>query len=1079
MRKILSSIFVAAVVITAAVLPASAIDGVYHDPYGLNCIYDIQPTEMSPKLPAAGENVLLNCTTWPIESGQTVWITYTVNGTSKPAICASWRYNDGNNSYWQANIGSFSKGDTVVYTVHSNKDGANEKTIGPYTFKVAGWEHMSSVSLASQTGGKVIFNAVANTGTFSPKLSLSFPTASTVRFQLSPKGNASFASGITNYTVSQTSSAVTITTSALRVTVTKQPYSLEVYDLAKQKVLSTSGGVGNEMSWLTDGNNIIEKVEEGYNSPSDEQFYGFGEHYGNFTQRGKAIDTYCYNQYQNQGDKTYYSVPFFYSSKGYGIYLNTTAISKFDMASSNQSQYSFAAETDGTASSMLDYYFISGSPLDIIGEYNNISGHPQELPKWAFGLWMSANEWDRQSEVINAMNQSINNDIPATAVVLEQWSDENTFYIFNDATYTPKSGAQSFSNSDFTYGTKWPNPKAMADTLHNNGMKLILWQVPVLKNTSYAYAQKDNDEQYMISQGYAVGNGSGGQYRIPSSGWFGNSLLLDFTNQSAVNWWMQKRSYLVNDIGIDGFKTDGGEMVWGKNTSFSNGKTESEMRNEYPKLYVKAYNDYIKNATGNPVTFSRSGTAGSQQYGIYWSGDQNSSFSAFRDAVRAGLSAGISGTPYWSWDLAGFTGTFPSAELYKRSVEMAAFSPVMQFHSEKSDPSPSEERSPWNVQSRTGDTTVIPTFRKYINTRMNLLPYIYSEAQRSAKDGVPMMRAMILEAPEDVNTYSLDSEYMFGQNLLVAPIVNEGDTVKTVYLPKGDWIDFYHNARTAGGGNKSYYADINSIPVYVKNGSIIPMNFNSSYELGGTIGNNVDTYNNLTFRIYPSGNSTYTLVNNDKSEMTVSAAENFANKKVTITLPASNIPITTQTFATKPTGVQLGSTNLTEYTSLSAFSSATSGYYYSKSEKFCYVKVPASASTRTITLLGVNNAPYEAEHATLNNVSTNNNHSDFYGDSFVDGFAENGDYVQFDVNSDTARTATLKVRYSAGSEQGLRTVSVNGKTAVNLALPKTTDWDTWNEASISVNLNAGRNTVKIAYSSSCYAGINLDCVRIE
>lgn len=1080
MKKFLSVFLVLVLSVTVLSTPTFAIDGVWHDPYGLNCIYDIQPNERLPRNPVAGETVLVRSTTWPIESGQTVWITYTKNGIQQQAVGSSWKSNSGNNSYWEANLGSFQKGDAVEYVVHANKDGQNEKTIGPFDFHVTDWEHVQSVSLASQTDGRVVLNATPNTGTFTPKLSISFPSESTARFQLSPKGNAAFSSGTTSFQVTEETSSIVITTSKLKITVTKQPYSIEVYDLAKSKVLSTSGGIGNEMSWLTDGANIIEKVQEGYNSPSTEQFYGFGEHYNELQKRGKTIETYVYNQYQNQGDKTYLAVPFFYSSKGYGVYLNSTAYSKFDMAASNASQYSFAADTSGAADKLLDYYFIGGStPLDVIGQYSKLSGLPQEMPKWAFGLWMSANEWDRQSEVLGAMNSANSNNIPATVVVLEQWSDENTFYIWNDATYTPKSGGQAFANSDFTYGTKWPNPKQMVDTLHNNKMKVLLWQVPVLKNTSYAYQQKDNDGQYMIQQGYAVGNGKGGQYRIPESGWFGKSLLLDFTNPSAVNWWMSKRAYLTDNIGIDGFKTDGGEMVWGKDTSFANGRSESEMRNAYPTAYIKGYNDFAKLKTGSGVTFSRSGTAGAQAYGAYWSGDQASSFSAFGDAVRAGLSAGISGVPYWGWDLAGFTGDFPNAELYKRSAQMAAFCPIMQFHSEKSNPSTSEERSPWNVQSRTGDTSVVPMFRKYTNTRMNLLPYIYSEAQQSAAKGTPMMRAMMLDFPDDENTYSLNEQYMFGQNLLVAPILQAGQTTKQVYLPKGEWIDLWHNALTSGGGFKSYSADTNTMPVYVKSGSILPMNFNSSYELGGNIGNDVNAYSNLTFRVYPSGESSYTLTNNDKTTMTVHACENFSQGTVTVTLPSANIPVTTQVFGTQPSGVTVSGIALTKYDSLSAFSQASSGYYYSASEKLTYVKTAASSSERTIVLNGIKKAPYEAEHANQNSVSTNTNHTGYSGEGFVDQFSESGDWVEFEVYAPAAGSATLNLRYSAGTEAAQRSCSVNGGASSTISLPKTDNWDTWAEVPVSVNLNQGKNTIRIAYTANDHAGINLDCIRFN
>lgn len=1079
MNKAMRTAVISLLLCVTLIIPAYAIEGVWHAPYGMDDLYEIAPTERYPRHPAEGDTVYIKGTTWPVEAGQSVWVTYTKNGIAQQAVGAEWKYNDGNNSYWEAAIGPFAKGDTIVYTVHANQYSQNEKTVGPFSFTVAGWEKVQSVSLFSQTGGRVVLNAVPDTGSFSPKLALSFSDASTLHFQLSPTGTASFDSGISDFTVSETGSDIVITTSALRVTITKNPYGIEVYDLENARVLTQSGTASGNISWLTDGNSMISGVREAYASPVTEQFYGFGEHYNTILQRGNVVDTYVYNQYQNQGSKTYLSVPFFYSGNGYGVYLNTTCYSQFDMASSSSTQYSFRAETDNSSSSMLDYYLIAGTPAEVIGAYSQLSGLPQEMPKWAFGLWMSANEWDRQSEVLAAINQANTYDIPATVVVLEQWSDENTFYIFNDSTYTVKSGAYAFSYSDFTFSSKWPNPRSMADTIHQNGMKLLLWQVPVLKHTSYSWQQKDNDEAYMIAQGYAVGNGSGGQYRTPTGTWFGDSLLLDYTNEDAVDWWMSKRAYLFDGVGIDGFKTDGGEMVWGHEVSFSDGSTGAEMRNAYPNAYIKAYNEYSEEKTGTGMTFSRAGTAGVQSYGAFWAGDQTSSFSAFKDAVRAGISAGISGVPFWSWDLAGFTGDFPSAELYKRSTMMAAFAPIMQFHSEKSDPTPSEERSPWNVQTRTGDTSIISHFSYYVNTRMNLLPYIYSEAQQCTADGTPMMRAMFIDFPEDTNTYSLDEQYMFGRSLLVAPVLNEGQTTKQVYLPAGEWIDFFHNALTAGGGSKSYYCSTDSIPVFVRNGSILPLNLNENYQIGGTIGNDVDDYTNLTFRVYPSGSSSYALHNSDGTTMTVSAVESFANHSVHVTLPAYEDSATVQVFGTCPTGVAVNNSSLTEVYSLAALQQTAQGYYYSASEKLTYVKLPSSTVSRVIALSGIDKAPYEAEHAALTNVTTNTDHTGYSGEGFVDGFAERGDAVTFTVYSAAAGNVILDLRYSAGTEAGSRRISVNGGTAVDMLLPKTTDWNTWGTVSTSVALAAGRNTVTVSYGANSYAGINLDYIKFR
>ena len=1080
MKKKLTALLLCFCCAILNIQPAFALEGTWHNPYGLNDIYETEPTERTPRDPIAGQQVKIHSTTWPVESGQSVWISYTVNGVSQTDKGANWSYNSGNNSYWETNLGAFAKGDLVEYTVYADINGGGTKSVGPFTFRVTDWEKAQSVSLNSQTGGKIVFDVTPSTGSFSPKLSLSFTDDETVRFQLSPKGNASFATGLQNYTVTETTQNVKIETDKLRITVTKNPYALEVYSYVYNKVLTSNGATGAEMSWLTDGNNLVSQFKEGYQSPSDERFYGFGEHYDGIEKRGRIVETYIYNQYQNQGSKTYLAAPFFVTSRNYGLYLNTTCYSKFDMASTNSGQYVLETNTEENSVPLLDYYLISAATAsDIVGKYNAISGMPQELPKWAFGLWMSANEWDTQAEALGAMNNSKNYDIPSTVLVLEQWSDENTFYVWNEAAYTPIPGSAAFRNSDFTYGAKWPSPKAMTDALHENGIKLVLWQIPVLKYTPYAYAQKDNDESYMVQENYAVSDGNGGQYRIPESGWFGNSLLLDFTNPSAVDWWMSKRNYLFDDIGIDGVKTDGGEMVWRKETSFSNGSTDVSMRNAYPNTYIKGYNDFVKEKTGEGITFSRSGTSGVQSAGAFWAGDQASSFSAFRDAVSAGLSAGVSGIPFWSWDLAGFTGNFPSAELYKRSTQMAAFAPIMQFHSEKANPTPSEERSPWNVQARTGDNTVMPMFRKYTNTRMNLLPYIYSEAQGSANGSGALMRAMFLDHPEDENTYDLGEQYMFGRSLLVAPVLWEGQTNKDVYLPAGDWIDFWHNALSAGGGTRSYYADVNSIPVYVKSGSILPLNLNEQYELGGTIGNDVDNYQNLTFRIYPEGTSRYTLTHSDRTTMTVNAEEDFGTGLVTVTLPAGTVPVTAQVFGSKPQSVALNGQSLQEAATLADFIQASGGYYYSMSEKLTYVKVPAGVSNRVITLNGIQKAPYEAEHAALNNVSTNTDHSGYYGEGFVDQFSDNGDWVEFTVYSDKAKQAQLSVRYSAGAYAAQRSVKVNGAGAGTLSLPATANWDTWNSAGLTVNLAEGRNVIRIAYENGDFTGINLDCIFVE
>lgn len=1061
-----------------------AIEGIYHEPYGIDGLYTIQSTERFPRDPIAGEDVYIKITTWPVESGQATWIEWHKNGQIQSNIGGNWKYNEDNNTYWEANMGSLSKGDNISYTVHGNRNGSNEKVAGPYTFTVTDWEYISSVSGYTDNTNAIELLGTANIGTFSPKINISFVADDVFRVQMSPKGNGTFATGLNNYSITNNTSDIKIETSKLVIKIDKNPYRMHVYEADGITLIAEeySSTINRNMAWLTDGDMIIDKVEDYFYTPTNEGFFGFGEHYNNFNKRGQDIDTYVYNQYKNQDDKTYMAIPFMLNSNGYGLYVNSTYYSQFKIATKRTDMYSFTIDTGGKSDAMLDYYFIGGNDLeDVVCNYSDITGRPTLPPKESFGVWMSANEWDRESEVQNALTQCANNDIPASVIVLEQWSDEKTFYIFNDATYTAVTGADSLDYNDFTFNGRWPDPVGLVDDIHSADMKVLLWQVPLLKYTDTSYEQNDNDRSYMETANYAVGDGSGGGYKIPNDKWFSGSYLLDFTNQNAINWWMSKRAYLFDGLGIDGFKTDGGEMVWGRWNTFSNGAYGDEMRNTYPNEYIEAYYDFTETKVVDPIIFSRSGTAGVQEKGVFWSGDQESTFYAYDQAIVAGLTANMSGVPFIGWDLAGFTGSFPTTELYKRSAQQQAFGPIMQFHSEKSNPSISEERSPWNVASRNNDLSALTVFTEYANKRYNLLPYIYSEAKKATTIGVPLMRAMVLEAPEDINTYDIKDQYMFGEYLLVAPIVVEGQTTKSIYLPEGEWYDIVHGGIKPGGRTINYYADENSMPVFAKSGAILPMNLNADYIFGGTIGNDMTTYNNLTFRVYPDETSHYVWFDDIGSGMdqTIICVEEYDIDKVTISLPPTTVTTSLQVFTSWPSNVKVGTSLLTEYDSLSAFKTAITGWYYDTQSLLTYIKVDSSTNTRDIVLEGVNKASYEAEFATLSNTETNNNHSGYTGTGFVDGFETQGDTVTFDVYVESVGVYAVDFKYCAGSYNASRSIYVNSTQVAELYMDKTANWDTWAVETINMTLVQGHNTIQVSFDSDNYTGVNIDHIVIN
>ncbi|MGB4658702.1 MAG: TIM-barrel domain-containing protein, partial [Mobilitalea sp.] len=446
-------------------------------------------------------------------------------------------------------------------------------------------------------------------------------------------------------------------------------------------------------------------------------FYGFGEKFDQVNQRGRKPKNCVYEHFTHQQEKTYLPVPYFITEKGYGFYYDTNQMVDFDIKAigeenntltvkaavkdysqehyklKNHKSEDYKWESDIPENQIEEnqipqdkVILLFGSIREMLKQYIKRVGKMELPPRWAFGPWMSGNGWNTQKETLEQIDKMKKHQIPASVLVLEAWSDEATFYIFNDAEYEPKEGCEALEYKDFSFPEdgKWPNPKEMSDELHANNVKLVLWQIPVIKHFEiHEQKQHENDEATALAKGYHVKLADGSPYRITDH-WFADSLLLDFNNPEAVKWWFSKRTYLTEELHVDGFKTDGGEFVYDNRTLFFDGKNGSEMRNLYPNSYVGSYYKFLKQSLGegNGITFSRAGYKGAGSFPIHWAGDQKSEFSELRAQLKAGLSAGLSGVFFWGFDIAGFAGDLPSTDLYLRSSAIAAFSPVMQFHSE-------------------------------------------------------------------------------------------------------------------------------------------------------------------------------------------------------------------------------------------------------------------------------------------------------------------------------------------------------------------------------------------------------------
>ncbi len=500
--------------------------------------------------------------------------------------------------------------------------------------------------------------------------------------------------------------------------------------------------------------------------------FGLGQRYNSINQAGNVLVNMVEEKFCHQGKKTYYPLPFFILDNGYAFFLHTKYIVEFNFK--EVIEITVESEANG------ELYILKGKYLEIISDFINITGSRLKMPKWCFGPWLSAHRWNTQDLVYDVLDKAQNNDIPFTVMVLEQWSDEATFYIFNGAKYPDKS-VISYDDFDFS-SSPWSNPKAMIDTLHNKGVRLLLWQCPVLKHIPAdepRNVRHKNDCEFAIANDYVV-KSPDGIYTISDGNWFGKSMIPDFTNTDAKKWWFNNRKYLL-DIGVDGFKTDGGEFIYGEALNSIN-ENEKELKNNYVLGYVSAYNEFLSN---KGIVFSRAGYIGSNSYSAYWAGDQKSNFDELKSVYNAGINTSICGGINWGFDIGGFSGELPELELIYRAHQLAVFSPIMQVHSEPvggqfsiTDPVKkfNNERTPWNLAK--GNSELLTDIRNLYNLRMNVLPYIYSEYLKALESNTTLMKPMFLEY-DDMYVYE---QYLFG-GLMVVPILNKVCSNKKVIFP--------------------------------------------------------------------------------------------------------------------------------------------------------------------------------------------------------------------------------------------------------------------------------------------------------
>lgn len=804
--------------------------------------------------------------TQPFNKQHKAYIQVAVNGNVMDNIPMNMQTSHEGETYWEGSIGHVESNDDISYRFLVETENA-QVVSKDYAFIVREWKPIGRITGVSayEHGVKLYFTPIGKSIQV-PCLMIEKHTSNTIKWSFSVEDHQAIMGE--NH---EARWQIQLDHGHLHVDIEK--LLIHITDDIKEVILQAYTEHGEKcIELLSDDSGKVYKVRYKFLAKEDEKYYGMGERYSHIEYSGQNVDNYVYNEYMDQGMRTYIPVPLAISSKGYGLYLDTTMYSIFRFGTKLSNLFEVEVDVHDTKQSFDTFVFL-GSPKEVIQSFTTITGKPKLPPKWAFGLWMSSHNWDSQAETLKQIALTKKYAIPATALVLEQWSDEATFYIFNDAQYEVKDGHDYLCYDDFEYPRwgRWPNPKKMVEEIHEEGIKLLLWQAPVQKfMDGIAHAQRDEDERVMLEKGYCIQYKDGTPYRVPSYEWFKRSLIPDFSNPEAREWWLNKRLYLVKEIGIDGFKSDGGECIYGQDLLFHDGRTGEEMRNQFPNDYIKSFHDFANEyASDGGLTFSRAGYTGAQNTPLHWAGDEKSTFTAYRSSLNAGLSCSMSGIPFWGWDLGGFHGAIPTAELFIRSTQMAALCPIMQYHAETKGEL-NRDRTPWNIAERTRKPYVIDIFKRYVDLRMNLMPYIYQEAIYSSDTGVPMMRAMFVEYPHDASCSRLKGQYFFGSNLLVAPVLEEDVYTKDVYLPEGMWMDLFSNKEYAGNRHLTVKADIAHIPIFVREDSITPMNLTEEYALCDYVGNRLDGYQELSFLLYVNNEASTRFVDDLGNHMDIS-----------------------------------------------------------------------------------------------------------------------------------------------------------------------------------------------------------------
>jgi alpha-glucosidase len=507
-------------------------------------------------------------------------------------------------------------------------------------------------------------------------------------------------------------------------------------------------------------------------------------------------------------------LPVLVSHRGYGLFIDNPWVAEWDLGTDGES-FGYTAQ-----GGQMIYYFIAGPAMtEVLDRYTALTGRPAMAPKWALGLLQSKYGYKNRAEVEELVATFREREIPLDSVILD-------LYWFR------KMGDLSFDKSAF------PDPKGMIAALREQGVRLIVIEEPYVARGSRLFAEAER-------LGLFGKRADGSTYTFPF--WAGECGLVDFTQPLARQWWADQHKPLI-DLGIAGWWTDLNEPEDHPQDMIHAGGAAPAVHNVYPLQMLRSLK--LAQEQHNPqdrlFIMSRSGWPGTQALGAgQWSGDVATTWSALANQIPLGLSVSMAGMPYWNTDIGGFNGPPTTAELYVRWMQFGAFTPLMRPHGAH------QPREPWAFGP---EAEAIVT--RFIKLRYRLLPYTYTLAREAYAAGLPFMRPLVLHYPEDARTPLLRDQYLWGRDLLIAPVVTEGATARRVYLPEGTWYDYWTNRRYGGGRHITAASPLETMPLYVRAGAILPL-APVRTSTGGA-------WEELTLAIYPGENeSRFTLYEDD------------------------------------------------------------------------------------------------------------------------------------------------------------------------------------------------------------------------